>query len=91
MLVVLDPDPNTWALLRSRFFRPAKKSRNWYRFYDIRLRGDIEAMLAFERLAQHHNLRFQSRSVRRTHRPPRKTLPSASRWLKGRDKHLGAG
>jgi hypothetical protein len=83
------PEPSM-LLARELGFRPAKKSANWHRFYDNRIRGVVDERLAAERFAEANSIALDIRPVRSTkpRRPGKSTIPSAAAWLNRHDPRL---
>ena len=87
LYVLKDVPDRFMPIIRALGFRPAKKSANWYRTYDNRLRGAVEERLSIETFASERAIPLDIRPVRSTkpRRPGKTTVPSAQAWLSRND------
>jgi hypothetical protein len=86
LFVLKDVPPAHRLLVREMGFRPAKKTANWWRFYDHRIRQHIPALLHAHETAARLGIKIEVRPVRRSPRAGPTTrdnsTPSAKAWLR---------
>lgn len=94
LCVVMAPPDKLFLLLREIGFRPARKTKNWWRFYDSRLSYHTEDRVCAEAMAEAHGLTLDTRPVRRAPwaKPTTRynATPSAATWLNQNDPTIAA-